>query len=149
MSKSIAVLALVVSATSLALSVTPTKPPAPAAVRVTRLAWPSLGMDKTIVLGEALKKLGTHDATIYCGNPDCRDLMHDVDDALQIAGWDSDFYQDGSPASLPPGLYVGPKGAEGVEDVAAAIATATGVTPQIIPTVPGRIAIVLAKRPKN
>src|ERR1700721_1143044 len=56
-----------------------------------RLDWPSLGEDKTDALGESLKGVAPGKVTIYCGQSRCHGLMLDLDDAMQIAGWKSDF----------------------------------------------------------
>jgi hypothetical protein len=79
--------------------------------------WPVLGEAKTIALGEALAKsapaadshLPPVQATIFCAGERCRDLMADIDDAFQIAGWTSDE-DDQVVAGDEDGIMVGPPG---------------------------------------
>jgi hypothetical protein len=81
-----------------------------AVVRV-RGAWPGLGQDKTIKLGEALRAAGPAKVVIFCPGDACKALMSDIDDALQIAGWTDE--EETSPLAVgagEPGLMVGPAG---------------------------------------
>lgn len=87
--------------------------------RPSRAAWPALGQAATIKIGEALAKAREDwpdtrpwpnpTVTIYCNSSDCDALMHDLDDALQIAEWESDFERAHVDAESEPGLFIGPK----------------------------------------
>ena len=81
---------------------------AEAAPKPIRGAWPGLGQDKTIKLGEALQKLGPAKVTIFCTSERCKVLMSDLDDAFQIAGWDDE--EETSVMGDGVGLMVGPPG---------------------------------------
>ena len=81
--------------------------------RTSRFEWPSLGMDKTIALGDALTKLHTPSkATLYCSSQTCQTLRADIDDAMQIAGWYADFEDRPVDSEADHGICVGPPGAE-------------------------------------
>jgi hypothetical protein len=125
-----------------------TKAP-PNAARASRVTWPSLGMDRTIAIGEAVKALGPGQVIIYCANSDCHDLMTDVDDAMQIADWNSDFERRHIDAQAEQGLFVGPKGNTLASKVAAIIAGATGYTVGLIDMdETGPLGIVIGKGPR-
>lgn len=94
--------------------------------RTSRFEWPSLGVGKTIALGDALTKL--HPAgkvTLYCSSATCQSLRADIDDALQIAGWYSDFEDRPVDSEADKGICVGPPG-EDAARFAHALKEATG-----------------------
>ena len=94
--------------------------------RTSRFEWPSLGMDKTIALGDALTKLHTPaKVTLYCASETCQGLRADIDDALQIAGWFSDFEDRPVDSEADRGICVGPPGVEAAH-LAHALKEATG-----------------------
>jgi hypothetical protein len=97
-----------------------------------RYAWPSLGMDKTIALGEALQSLPSKTrVVIWCPGLDCLALQSDLDDAFQIANWDSDFDRRRVDSNDDTGLFVGPRG-ERADRLAAAIEKATGIHVELV-----------------
>lgn len=75
-----------------------------------RLDWPSIGEDKTIALGEALLGVQPGKVTIYCAAPSCHDLQLDLDDAMQIAKWNSEFEARVVDSESDNGIFVGPPG---------------------------------------
>jgi hypothetical protein len=75
-----------------------------------RADWPALGQQKTEDLADALKAMGPGKATIYCGQPHCNELKLDLDDAFQIAGWQSDFEERMVESEADKGIFVGPPG---------------------------------------
>jgi hypothetical protein len=75
-----------------------------------RADWPALGQDKTEALADALKGLPQSNVTIYCGQPHCNELKLDLDDAFQIAGWQSDFEERMVESEADKGIFVGPQG---------------------------------------
>jgi hypothetical protein len=75
-----------------------------------RADWPSLGEDKTEQLADALKAIGPGKVTIYCGQPHCNELKLDLDDAFQLAGWNSDFEERLVESEADKGIFVGPQG---------------------------------------
>lgn len=110
-----------------------------------RFTWPKLGQEKTIVLGEQLKKtLSGRKVTIWCSTPDCTDLAADLDDAFQIAGMPSDIDRREIDSSHDAGLFVGGPDAD---ILAAAIAKATSINPPIV-AMPGDspLAVIIGKR---
>lgn len=72
-------------------------------------AWPSLGQDKTVQIGEALKAPGPATVTSFCANPWCAAFRTDLDDAFQIGGWD-DLEESSVIVGEETGLLVGPDG---------------------------------------
>jgi hypothetical protein len=124
-----------------------TKAP-PGAARASRLTWPSLGQDKTIAIGEALKALGKDGSIIYCANSDCHDLMTDLDDAMQIADWNSDFERRPIDVQSEAGLFVGPKDNPLAAKVAGIIAEVTGYPVGLIEMDGAALGIVIGKRPR-
>jgi hypothetical protein len=109
-------------------------------------AWPALGENKTIELGEALKKLPEQKVTLFCSGPSCQGLASDLDDALQIANWKSDLEARFVDSEADKGIFIGPPGL-GAEDFAKAISNATGVNVEIVPIdgIEG-IGIIIGKR---
>jgi hypothetical protein len=97
-----------------------------------RLDWPSLGQDDTIALGETLKAVSPGRVTLYCSAPSCHDLELDLDDAFQIAGWQSEFETRFVDSEAAQGLSVGPPGHD-AENLAAALFKATGLEATIVP----------------
>jgi hypothetical protein len=97
-----------------------------------RFDWASLGQDKTIALGEALKGVAPGKVTIFCSQPHCHDLQLDLDDAMQLAGWQSDFEGRYVDSEGDKGIFIGPPGPE-AENLAAALAKATGLQASIVP----------------
>jgi hypothetical protein len=75
--------------------------------RVSRHAWPALGQDATIKLGEALTSAPRVPITLYCSNLDCEQLMLDLDDAMQLAGLEAHFERRPVDAESEPGIFVG------------------------------------------
>jgi hypothetical protein len=75
-----------------------------------RADWPALGQKKNEDLADALKAIGTGKVTIYCGQPHCNELKLDLDDALQLAGWQSDFEERMVESEADKGIFVGPPG---------------------------------------
>lgn len=115
-------------------------------VRSVRGSWPALGQEKTIVLGEALK--GTAKVTIFCPDASCVDLRDDLDDAFQIAGWESTFSSTVMLGDDDVGLLVGPPG-EAANALGSALAIATGSSVMVIPMkVYGDLGIIIGKRPR-
>jgi hypothetical protein len=97
-----------------------------------RSDWASLGQDKTEALGEALKGVKVQKVRIYCNRPSCHDLALDLDDAFQIAGWQSDFEDRAVDSEDDRGLFVGPPG-EAAEALAAALEKSTGLQATVVP----------------
>jgi hypothetical protein len=91
------------------------------AAKPSRLDWPALGEDNTVALGEALKGVSPGKVTIYCGQSRCHGLMLDLDDAMQLAGWKSDFEERQVESESEKGIFVGPPGQE-AEDMISALA---------------------------
>lgn len=117
------------------------------AERASARAWPGLGQVKTISMGEELKKAAPKTVTIFCSDPDCRELQADIDDALQIAGWDGEFESAFFPPDQP-GILVGPPG-PAAEKIAAAL-VAVGLGPVQIEDIAVKtdIGIMIGKRPR-
>lgn len=97
-----------------------------------RMDWASLGQDKTIALGDELKGVAPGQVTLFCSAPFCHDFQADLDDAFQLAGWDSQFETRFVDSEGERGLFVGPPGPD-ADNLAAAIASATGIIPSIVP----------------
>jgi hypothetical protein len=126
-------LALGLSSTALVHTPTPVHDVAVHEIqRPSRFDWASLGQDKTIALGDALKSLGPHKLTIFCSEPHCHDLQLDLDDATQLAGWESQFEVRYVDSEGDKGISVGPPGPD-AENLAAALAKATGLHAEIVP----------------
>jgi hypothetical protein len=123
--------------------------PATAPKRLAR-AWPSLGMDKTIEIGEAIKAAKSKPmVTIFCASPECWDLSTDIDDAFQIADWPSDIERRpamtgfGESAKEPDGIVL-----VGFPDTAAMLAAlqkaGLPVTMRELPPIPAGMTIPTA-----
>lgn len=82
----------------------------PRVIEKVKGAWPGLGQEKTIAIGEALTGGEGSRVTIYCASLDCRSLSDDLDDAFQIAGWPSDFERRVAMGPTERGLFIGPDG---------------------------------------
>jgi hypothetical protein len=98
-----------------------------------RMAWEPLTQDKTIALGEELKKSyrDLH-VVLYCSNANCAELRTDFDDAIQIAGWaHTDFEDQFVDSEADVGLFVGPP-SKAATDVANAIFKTTGINADIV-----------------
>jgi hypothetical protein len=117
-----------------------------------RLDWPALGEDKTAALGESLKGLPPGKVTIYCAQSRCHGLMLDFDDAMQIAGWKSDFEERQVESENERGVFVGPPGQD-AENLAAALtkvgfdATIVGISDEYGQTIDG-VGIIIGKSGK-
>lgn len=79
-------------------------PPAP--TRQSRGTWPPLGMDKTIALAEALKGAKITKVAVFCPEPECDALAHDIDDAMQIIDIPSDIDRTRIGQSQQPGVTI-------------------------------------------
>ena len=114
--------------------------------RPSRAAWPSLGQAATIKIGETLAGARSKPAaTIYCNSVDCDALMHDIDDAFQIADWPTDFERGYVDAESDRGLFVGPASNATAQLIALAL-RAGGLQPTHLPDMPPG-AIVIGKKP--
>jgi hypothetical protein len=131
----------VIGGAALVLATAAVLKPAPAPVheaaihqvqKPSRMDWASLGEEKTIALGEALKGVKPGKVTLFCSAPSCHDFQADLDDAFQIADWRSDFETRFVDSEGSSGLSVGPPGAD-AENLAAALAKATGIEATIVP----------------
>lgn len=110
-------------------------------------AWPSLGQDKTIQIGEALKASGPATVTTFCANPRCTAFQADLDDALQVAGWD-DLEESSVIVGEETGLLVGPDGPKAQMLVRALRDAGLPVT--VVPINPGAsrdVGVIIAKAP--
>jgi hypothetical protein len=119
---------------------------APGSHRVPRDAWPPLGQEKTIRVGEALK--GEATASILCGSPACADLAADIDDALQIAGWRGEVVR--APFIVgadEAGILVGPPDREQAKALAAALG-GVGLPARLEPLAGSADVVVLIGRRK-
>jgi hypothetical protein len=118
-----------------------------------RLDWPALGEDKTTALGEALKDVAPGQVTIYCGQSRCHGLMLDLDDAMQIAGWKSDFEERQVESENETGIFVGPPGQD-AENMIAALAkigldaTVVGISDEYGQRIDG-VGIIIGKSGKQ
>jgi hypothetical protein len=72
--------------------------------------WASLGQDKTIALGKALKGMEPGKVTFYCNTAYCHDLMLDLDDAFQLADWQREVEERQVASEHDKGIFVGPPG---------------------------------------
>lgn len=117
-------------------------------VKPSRFAWPSLDQDKTIALGENLTTLGPHKVTLFCANFDCQNLRTDIDDAFQIAGWNSSFEDQHVDSESDVGLFVGPAGRD-AENLAGALEKALNVKVSIVAIdLPiGQLGVIFGKHP--
>ena len=97
-----------------------------------RMDWASLGQDKTIALSDALKGVQPGRVTLYCSASSCDGFEKDLDDAFQLAGWQSDFETRFVDSENAKGLSVGPPGLD-AENLAAALSKATGIEATIVP----------------
>lgn len=79
---------------------------APPAVRQSRGTWPTLGMDKTIALAEALKGAKIKKIAVFCPEPECDALAHDIDDAMQLIDISSDLDRTRIGQSQQPGITI-------------------------------------------
>lgn len=116
---------------------------------VNRYAWPTLGQDRTIKLGEALEGLSPplKKVVIWCPGEDCLALQEDLDDAFQIAGVKSDFDRRRVDSNNDRGLFVGPKNAMS-EVLAATITRTTGIKAEVVDAPDdGTTMIIIGKRP--
>lgn len=115
------------------------------AAKISRFEWPSLGMDKTIALGEALKSLPEQKVTLFCGGLNCQNLRTDIDDALQIAGWSSTFEDRPVDSESETGVFVGPPG-EAAGHLIQTLKIATGIDarPVDVGNVTG-LAVIIGK----
>lgn len=75
-----------------------------------RADWPALGQDRTEALAAAVKGMPPSKVTIYCAQPHCNELKLDLDDAFQLAGWQSDFEERMVESEADKGIFVGPPG---------------------------------------
>ena len=114
-------LALGLSSTALVHQPTPQVSVTHVVQRPGRADWPALGPDKTQALADALKGMPAGKVTLYCGQPHCNELKLDLDDAFQIAGWQSDFEERMVENEADKGMFVGPPG-DAANDMKAALA---------------------------
>lgn len=90
-----------------------------------RIAWEGIGQEKTIALGEAVQKIqGVNKVMIFCPGLDCQSLASDIDDAMQIAGWSSDFERRAVDSESDKGIFVGPKTNPQAQDLKRALEAA-------------------------
>jgi hypothetical protein len=122
------------------------------AAKPSRLDWPALGSDKAIALAESLKGMAPGKVTIYCGQSRCHGFMLDLDDAMQIAGWKSDFEERQVESENEKGIFVGPPGQE-AENMIAALskigldATIVGISDEYGQRIDG-VGIIIGKSGK-
>jgi len=109
--------------------------------------WPGLGQDKTIVLGDALRGEHPGKVVIFCSEPSCRDLALDIDDAMQIAEWKSDFEGRPVDSESDRGIFVGPPGAD-ADKIASELRDVTGAKVNVvgIDNLDGGIGIIIGKQ---
>jgi hypothetical protein len=119
-----------------------------AAEPLSRYAWPPLGMDKTIALGEALRTLPKSHVVVWCPDMDCLGLQSDLDDAFQIAEWESDFDRRRVESNDEPGLFVGPVNGA-AQELASVIERTTGIHVKVVstPETSSTINLIIGKRP--
>jgi hypothetical protein len=86
-----------------------------------RADWPALGEGKIEALAEALTGMSPVKVTIYCGQPHCNELKLDLDDAFQLAQWQSQFEERMVESEADKGIFVGPPGQD-AENMVAALA---------------------------
>lgn len=115
--------------------------------RAARYAWPSLTQDQVIALGESLKGFKA-EVVIFCPGADCSALQADLDDAFQIADWQSDFDRRRVDSNDDRGLFVGPRSMQ-AEILAAEIKRATGIDAQLVDAPDeGKLVVIIGKRPR-
>lgn len=109
--------------------------------------WPALGEAATIKLGEAMAAIGHARAKVFCSSDLCKALGADIDDAMQIAGWDATPEPNVFGGS-EDGILVGPPGNMG-NALAMAISMALpGFEVRIIDMkVSGDVGIIIGKKP--
>lgn len=93
--------------------------------------WKALGEDKTTALGDTLKAFKPEKVTIYCAASSCHQLRADLDDAMQLAGWPSEFEDRPVDSESDAGVFVGPPG-DKAEGLVAALAK-IGIDTKIVP----------------
>jgi hypothetical protein len=123
---------------------------AESAPRPNRFAWPSLGEQGTIQLGEALQKAGPAKVIIFCASEHCKDLEADIDDAFQIAGWADQEEGQVLVNGEEEGFIVGPPGAKA--DALKAGLGLVGLGPIAVAPMNVRgadVGLIIAKRPKG
>jgi hypothetical protein len=115
-----------------------------------RFAWPGLGQDATIALGEALKKtIPGKKVVVWCATVDCTDLAADLDDAFQIAGVDSDIDRREIDSSDDVGVFVGPPGPD-ASKLVQALADTTWVRARIVEAPhDAPLALIIGKKPRG
>jgi hypothetical protein len=120
---------------------------APGTEKHSQFEWPSLGQERTIALGEALPKDKLKKVWLFCDKPECRALMVDLDDAMQIGGVDDDFETRSVDSEIDKGVFVGPPG-DAANALAAALKDTTGIDPSIvgIDGLDGGVGIIIGKR---
>lgn len=116
---------------------------------LSRFTWPGLGQDKTIALGEALKRAGfKREVVIWCATVDCTDLAADLDDAFQIADIKSDLDRREVESSSDRGIFVGPQNSD-AQTLAQLITMATGLVVAIVDAPQDKpLALIIGKRPR-
>lgn len=121
----------------------------PRAVEKVKGAWPGLGQEKTIAIGEALTGGEGSKVIIYCASPDCRAMSDDLDDALQIAGWPSEFERRAALGPSGAGLFIGPDGSQTRKLRDAIAKTLPGTPIEIVPIAVegGGIGVMFGKKP--
>jgi hypothetical protein len=114
-----------------------------------RFAWAGLGQDKTIALGELLKKAKfNRKVVIWCSSVDCTDLAADLDDAFQIADVKSDIDRREVDSSSDVGIFVGPFG-EDAERLQKAIELTTGLKVKMVSAPEDAdLALIIGKKPR-
>lgn len=96
-------------------------------------AWPSLTEDQTIALSEGIKRLDTpaKKMTLYCSSSSCEYIRNDFDDALQIAGWVSDYEDRPVDSESDVGVFVGPP-SDQAEKLRQTIESTTGIKAEMV-----------------
>jgi hypothetical protein len=129
----VALLALFVSALAWNAALNPPHPAMLATHQIqkpSRYTWASLG-DETIQLGTALEHTPPGKATIFCAASSCHDLALDIDDAMQVAGWQSNIEERPVDSESEDGISVGPPGTD-AEAFAERLKEVTGIEPHIV-----------------
>lgn len=117
-------------------------------------AWGGLTQEQVIALGEALKGRDITRATLYCASTNCTAIRADIDDALQIAGIDTEWEDRPVDIESETGIFVGcmicqngqpvPKG---IKPIMAGL-EAAGLKPIVTDTESG-LAIFFGKKPED
>jgi hypothetical protein len=114
-----------------------------------RNAWPAIKPDDVVALGESLKSQNKPAAVeIWCPEISCQALAADIDDAFQIAGWDSDFNSMRIDSNDDQGVSVGPDDAR-ARGLADLLGKALGQHVGVVDMPPGTpLSVIIGHRPK-